>query len=73
MFFNNKSIRVAHFKNVGQCLVGIDVSKAIVYNDDGNNRRVVQTHVPGKYRMHLGDAQIELPNEDVVILKEPGL
>ena len=40
-----------------------------------------RTHVPGKYRMRLGDAQnisrrevdIDLPKEDTVLLKEPGL
>ena len=61
--FNDKNIRVAHIKNVGQCFVGIDVSKAIGYNDDGNARRAVQMHVPGKYRMHLGDAKKILGTE----------
>ena len=41
---------VAHIKNVGQCFVGIDVSRAVGYNDDENARRVVQTHIPGRYR-----------------------
>ena len=79
--FNGKNIRVVHIKHVGQCLVGIDVSKAVGYNDDDNARRSVPTHVPGKYRMRLGDAQnilrrevdIDLPKEDMVLLKEPGL
>ena len=55
--FNGKNIRVVHIKNVGQCFVGIDVSKAVGYNDDDNARRAVRAHVPGKYRMRLGDAQ----------------
>ena len=67
--------------NVGQCFVGIDVSKAIGYNNDDNAKSAVQTHVPGKYTMHLGDAQhifrkevdVDLPQEDTVLLKEPGL
>ena len=79
--FNGKNIRVIHIKNVGQCFVGIDVSEAIGYNDDDNARRAVRTHVLGKYRMRLGDAQnilrrevdIDLPKEDTVLLKEPGL
>ena len=65
---------------MGQCLVGTDVPKAVSYNDDDNARRPVRTHVPGKYRTHLGDAQNILrmevdigPNEDIVLLKEPGL
>ena len=39
--FNGKNIRVAKIKNVGQCFVGIDVSKAVGYNDDDNARRAV--------------------------------
>ena len=78
---NDKNIRVVHIKNVGQCFVGIDVSKAVGYNNDDNARRSVQTHVPGKYRMRLGDAQnilrrevdIDLPKKDTVLLKESGL
>ena len=76
-----KNIRVIHIKNVGRCFVGIDVSKAVGYNDDDIARRALQTHVPGKYRMRLGDAQnvlrrevdIDLVKEDMVSLKEPGL
>ena len=42
---------------------------------------VARTHVPGKYRTRLGDAQnisrrevdIDLHKEDTVLLKEPGL
>ena len=76
--FNGKNIRVVHIKNVGQCFVGIDVSKAVGYNDNDNARRAVQTHVPGKHRMHLGDTHkilrrevdIDLPKEDTVLLKK---
>ena len=79
--FNGKNIRVFHIKNVGQSLVGIDVSKAVSYNDDDNARRTVRMHVLGKYRMPLGDAQnilrreidVGLPKEDTVLLKEPNL
>ena len=79
--FNGKNIRVVHIKNVGQCFVDIDVSKAVDYNDNDNARRAVQTHVPGKYMMHLGDAQkilrrevdIDLPKEDTVLLKKTEL
>ena len=61
--------------------MGIDVSKAVGYNDDDNARGAVPTHVPGQYRMRLGDAQnifrrevdIDLPKEDTILLKEPGL
>ena len=79
--FNVKNIRVVHIKNVGQCFVGINVSKAVGYNDDDNARRLVRTHVPGKYRMRLGHAQnmlrrevdIDLPKKDTVLLKESSL
>ena len=79
--FNDKNIRVVHIKNVGQCFVGINVSKAVGYNDDDHARRAVRMHVPGKYRMRLGDAQnilrmevdIDLPKEGIVLLTEPGL
>ena len=61
--------------------MGIDVSKAVGYNDDDNARRAVLTHAPRKCRMCLGDAEdklrrqvdIDLPKEDTVLLKEPGL
>ena len=79
--FNDKNITVIHIKNVGQCFAGIDVSNATGYNDDYNARRVFPTHLPGKYRMRLGDAKnilrrevdIDLPKEEMVLLKEPGL
>ena len=79
--FNDKNIRVVHIKNVGQCFVGINVSKAVGYNDDDHARRAVRAHVPGKYRMRLGDTQnilrtevdIDLPKEGIVLLTEPGL
>ena len=51
--------------------MGIDVSKAVGYNDDDNARRAVQTHAPGKYRMRLGDAQNVLRREvDIDLVKE---
>ena len=72
---------VVHIKNVGHCFVGIDVSKAVGYNDDDNARRAVRTHVSGRYRMRLRDVQdilrrevdVDLTKEDTVLLKEPGL
>ena len=77
--FNDKNMRIVHIKNAGQCFVGIDVSNAVGYNDDDKVRRAVWTHVPGKYKMRLGDAlnilrrevDIDVPKEDEVLLKEP--
>ena len=50
-------------------------------NDDDNTRRAARTHVSGKYRMLLEDAQgilrreidVDLPKEDTVLLKGSGL
>ena len=39
--FNDKKVRVVHIKNVGQCFVGIDVSKTVGYNADDNASRAV--------------------------------
>ena len=74
-------MRVIHIENVGTYFVGIDLSKAVSYNDDDNARRVVRTLVLGKYRMRLGDAQnilwkevdVDLSKEDTVLFKELGL
>ena len=79
--FNGKNLRVVHSKGLGQCFVGIDVSKAVGYNDDDIARTAIHTYVSGKYKMHLGNAQsmlgrevdVDLPKEDTVLLKEPGL
>ena len=79
--FNGKNVRSVHVPDVGQCLVAKDVSKAVGYNDDDNARRAVRTLVPGRYRMHLGDAKnvlrgevsIDLLHPDTILLKEPGL
>ena len=62
--------------------MGIDLSKALGYNDNDDSRRVVWTYVLGKYKMRLGDAQSILGREvdadtvlkeDMVLLKEPDL
>ena len=38
---NGKNIRVVNIINVGQCFMGIDVSKAVGYNNDDNAKSVV--------------------------------
>ena len=55
-----------HVPDAGQCLVAKDVSKAVGYNDDDNARGAVRTHVPGKYRMRLGDAKNVLRREVIL-------
>ena len=76
-----KNVRSVHIPDVGQCPVAKDASKAVGYNDDGNVMRAIGTHVPGKYRVRLGDAKnvlrnrvnIDLLQPDMVLMKEPGL
>ena len=57
--FNDKNIRAFYIKDVGQCFVGIDVSKAVGY-DKENGVKAMQGLVPGKYKMRLGDAMIDM-------------
>ena len=60
--------------DVGQCLVAKDVSKAVGYSDDDNARRAIRGHVPGKYRMRLGDGTVNSGlHLDAVLLKESSL
>ena len=66
---------------MGQCFVGIDVSRASGYVDDNNGRRAIKRHVPQKYTMQFEDVkdiverhvQADVPQYDAILLKEPGL
>ena len=66
---------------MGQCFVGIDVSRASGYVDDNNGRRAIKRHVPQKYTMQFEDVkdiverhvQPDVPQDDAILLKEPGL
>ena len=55
--FNGKNIRAVHVPGLGECLVGIDVSRAIGYVDDNNGRRTIKRHVPQKYMMQLEEVK----------------
>ena len=78
--FNDQKVRSVHIQGKGECLVSTNASKAVGYNDADNARKAIQTHVPETYRMRLGDIKnilkgkvnIDLPQEDRVLLKEPG-
>ena len=79
--FKGKNMRSVHVPNVGQCLVGIDVSRAIGYVDDNNGRTGIKRHVPQKYTVRFKDVkdivkrhvQLDVPQDDAMQLKEPGL
>ena len=75
-------MRSVHVPDFGDCLVGIDVSRAIGYADDNNGRRAIERHVPLKYMMRFEDAKdiverghvrADVPQDDTILLKEPGL
>ena len=55
--FNGKNVRAVHVPGLRECLVGIDVSRAIEYVDDNNGRRVIKRHVTQKYLMRLEDVK----------------
>ena len=69
-----------HIPDLGGCLVGINVSRAIGYADD-NGRGAIKRHVPQKYMMRFKDIKdiverhvhLDVPQNDAILLKEPGL
>ena len=79
--FNGKNIRSVNVPGLGECLVGIDVSRAIGYVDGNNGRREIKRHVPQKYMIQLEDVKgivirhvrLDVPQDDAILLKEPGL
>ena len=79
--FRSKNVRSVHVPGMGECLVGIDVSRTIGYTDDNNSRRAIKRHVPQKYMMRFEDVedtverhvQSDMPQNDAILLKEPGI
>ena len=80
--FRRKNVRSVHVPDLGECLLGIDVSRAIGYVDDNNSRRAIKRHVPQKYMMWFEDVKdiverrhvrLDVPQHDAILLKEPGL
>ena len=53
--FGGENMQSVHVPSMGECLVGIDVSRAIGYVDDNNGRRSIKRHVPQKYMMRFED------------------
>ena len=48
-------MRSVHVPGMGECLLGIDLSRAIEYADGNNGRRVLKRHVPQKNMMRFED------------------
>ena len=79
--FNGKNVRSVHVPDLGECLVGIDVLRAIGYVDDNNGRIAIKRHVPQKYIMRFEDVKdiverhvrSDVPHDDAILLKEPSL
>ena len=46
-----------HVLYLGECLVGIDVSRGIGYVHDNNDRRAIKRHAPQKYTMRFEDVK----------------
>ena len=44
--FRGKNVQSLHVPDLGECLEGIDVSRAIGYADDNNGRRAIIRHIP---------------------------
>ena len=74
-------MRSVHVPDLGECLVGIDVSRAIGYAEDNNSRRAIKRHVPQKCMMRFEDVEgiveihvrSDVPQDDAILLKKPGL
>ena len=48
-------MRSVHVRGLGECLVGIDVSRVIGYVDDNYGRREIKRHLHQKYMMWCED------------------
>ena len=70
-----------HVPGLGECLVGIDVSRAIGYVNENYGRRAIKRHVPQKYKMQFEDVKdivkrhvrSDVPQDDAILFKEPGV
>ena len=79
--FRGKNVLYVHVPGMGECLVGIDVSRAIGYADDNNGKRAIKRHVPQKYMMRFEDVkdtverhvQSDVPQDDTILLKDSGI
>ena len=58
---NGKHMRSVYVKDEGQCLVSKDVYEAIGY-EKKDGVKAIQWLVPEKYKIQLGNAQVDLDN-----------
>ena len=56
--FNDKHVRFVYVKDVGQCLVSMDVYKVIGYGKE-DGVKAIQRLVPEKNKIRFGDAQVD--------------
>ena len=66
--FKGKNMRTVPVLSLGKCPVDIDVSKTIGYTDGNNGRKEMQRHVPEKYKVRLGDVEIDTTQANMVLL-----
>ena len=78
--FNGEDVRSIYIHGEGQCIVASDVHKAVGYSRR-TGVQAIQRLVPRKYRMWLGDVEIDLQGvlkseytqPNTVLLKEPDI
>ena len=61
--FSSKNIRAVYIKDVGQCLISLDVCTAIGY-DKESGIKAIQRLVPEKCNMRFGDDKIDMKEVD---------
>ena len=69
-----------HVPGMEDCLVGIDVSRAIGYADGNNSKRAIKRHFSQKCMIRFEDVkdtverqvQSDVPEDDAILLKVPG-
>ena len=60
---NGKSVRSVHVLGEGECLVAADVFSAVGYDRD-SGIKAIQRLVPEKYKVRLGDVNVDLEDVD---------
>ena len=71
--FNSRNIRTVRVPGLGKCSVGIDVSRAIGYEDGNNGRRTTKRHIPEEHKIQLGGVETDTTQPDMILLTEQGL
>ena len=71
--FNSRNIRTVRVPGLGMCSVGIDVSRAIGYEDGNNGRRATKRHIPEEHKIQLEGVETDTTQPDMILLTEQGL